>query len=49
VADAVTAFAAPFRERTLQLMEDRTELEAILSRGAEQAREVARQTLKDVY
>ena len=49
VADAVTAFAAPFRERTLQLMEDRTELEAILSRGAERAREVARLTLNDVY
>ena len=41
VADAVTEFATPFRERTLELMEERTELEAILARGAERAREVA--------
>jgi len=49
VADAVTAFAAPYRERTLQLMGERTELEAVLRDGAEQAREVASQTLAEVY
>ncbi len=49
VAEAVTAFATPFRERTLELMGERTELEAVLRDGAEQAREVASRTLADVY
>ena len=49
VADAVTAFATPYRERTLQLLAERTELEAILARGAARAREVASATLTDVY
>ena len=49
VADAVTAFAAPFRERTLQLMGERTELMAILADGAERARDVASKTIADVY
>ncbi len=49
VADAVTAFATPYRERTLELMGERGELEAILRDGAEQAREVASRTLADVY
>ncbi len=49
VADAVTALATPYRDRTLQLMSERSELEAILARGAERAREVAARTLADVY
>lgn len=49
VAEAVTAFATPFRERTLQLMEERTELEKILADGAERARAVSAATIKDVY
>ncbi len=49
VAEAVNAFAAPFRERTLELMGERTELETVLRDGAEQAREVASRTLADVY
>jgi len=49
VADAVTAFATPYRERTLALMGERSELEAILHDGAERAREVASRTLADVY
>jgi tryptophanyl-tRNA synthetase len=49
VADAVTAFATPYRERTLQLLEERTELEAILRAGAERAREVASATVAEVY
>lgn len=49
VADAVTAFAAPFRERTLQLLDERTELEKILADGAARAREVAAGTVTDVY
>lgn len=49
VADAVTAFATPFRERSLQLIEERTELEKILAAGAERAREVAHATITEVY
>jgi tryptophanyl-tRNA synthetase len=49
VADAVTAFATPYRERTLQLLEERTELEKILAEGAARAREVAHATITDVY
>lgn len=49
VADAVTAFATPFRERTLQLLDERTELEKILADGAARAREVAAGTIADVY
>jgi tryptophanyl-tRNA synthetase len=49
VADAVTAFATPYRDRTLQLLNERGELESILARGSERAREVAHATLMDVY
>src|SRR5215207_2765244 len=49
VADEVIAFVTPFRERTLQLLEERTELESILAAGAEHAREVASRTLADAY
>jgi tryptophanyl-tRNA synthetase len=49
VADAVTAFAVPYRNRTLELMDERGELESILAKGADQAREVASVTLADVY
>jgi tryptophanyl-tRNA synthetase len=49
VADAVTAFATPYRDRTLQLLNERGELETILARGSERAREVAHTTLMDVY
>ena len=49
VADAVTEFATPYRERTLELMGERTELATILRDGADQAREVASRTLADVY
>ena len=49
VADAVTEFATPYRNRTLELMEGRGELESILAKGADRAREVASATLADVY
>ncbi|MFP5282827.1 MAG: tryptophan--tRNA ligase [Actinomycetes bacterium] len=49
VADAVTEFAAPYRERTLALLAERTELEAILAAGADRARAVASGTLAEVY
>jgi tryptophanyl-tRNA synthetase len=49
VVDAVTAFVTPFRDRTLQLLDERNELESILAAGAERARDVASRTLADVY
>ncbi len=49
VADAVTAFATPFRDRTLELLDDRAELDKVLTRGAERARAVAATTLSEVY
>ncbi|MBA8793263.1 tryptophanyl-tRNA synthetase [Friedmanniella endophytica] len=49
VADAVVAFAGPFRERTFALMGERTELEKILAAGAERARDVAAGTVRQVY
>ena len=49
VADAVTEFATPYRNRTFELLEERGELESILAKGADRAREVASATLADVY
>jgi len=49
VADAVSEFAVPYRKRTLELMDERSELESILAKGADRAREVASATLADVY
>jgi tryptophanyl-tRNA synthetase len=49
LADLVVDFVTPFRDRTLELLDDRAELDAVLLRGAEQAREVASRTLAEVY
>ena len=49
LADVVVEFVTPFRERTFALLEDQTELNAVLAAGAEKAREVAARTLADVY
>jgi len=49
VADAITEFAVPYRKRTFELMDERGELESILAKGADRAREVASATLADVY
>ncbi len=49
VADAVTEVATPYRARTLELLAERSELSAVLARGAERAREVAGNTLRQVY
>jgi tryptophanyl-tRNA synthetase len=45
----VTEFAMPYRDRTFELLEERGELESILAKGADRAREVASATLADVY
>ena len=49
LADVVVDFVTPFRQRTLELLDDQAGLDALLQRGAAQAREVAARTLADVY
>jgi tryptophanyl-tRNA synthetase len=49
LAEVVVDFVTPFRDRTMELLEDRAELDAVLLAGSEQAREVASRTLADVY
>ena len=49
VAQVVVDFVTPFRDRVHQLLDDRSELEAILAAGAERATAVAEATLRDVY
>src|SRR6195952_1282326 len=49
LADVVVEFVTPFRNRTLELLDDRAELQRVLRAGAETAGEVARGTLADVY
>lgn len=49
VADVVLETLRPLRERTRELLDDRTELERVLAEGAERARSVAAGTLRDVY
>ena len=39
----------PFRNRTFELLDDRTELDKILATGAERANAVASDTLATVY
>jgi tryptophanyl-tRNA synthetase len=49
LAEVVADFVAPVRARTQQLLDDRAELERLLARGAERAREVAARTVADAY
>jgi tryptophanyl-tRNA synthetase len=49
LADVVVDFVTPFRDRTLELLEDRSQLDAMLRDGAERAAAVAERTLADVY
>lgn len=49
VADVVVNALAPIRDRANELMSDTTELDRLLSSGAEKARIVAEATLSDVY
>ena len=48
VAQAVVALFAPVRERYADLIADPAELDRVLARGAERAREVAARTMQDV-
>jgi tryptophanyl-tRNA synthetase len=49
LADLVVEFVTPFRDRTLELLDDRAELDKILASGAERAQAVAADTLATVY
>jgi tryptophanyl-tRNA synthetase len=49
LADVVVEFVTPFRDRTLELLDDTEQLDALLRDGAERARAVASKTLSDVY
>jgi len=49
LAEVVVEFVTPFRDRTLELLEDRTHLTDVLRRGCEQAGAIAEATLRDVY
>lgn len=49
LAEVVVEFVTPVRNRTLDLLKDRGELDNILTKGAERANEVAQRTLDDVY
>ncbi|QBR92099.1 tryptophan--tRNA ligase [Nocardioides euryhalodurans] len=49
LADVVVEFVTPFRDTTLELLDDQTHLTEVLRRGAEQAGAIAEATLRDVY
>ena len=49
LAAVLVEFVTPFRDRTLELLEDRAELDRILEDGSQRAAEVASRTLADVY
>lgn len=48
-AEALEEFCAPLRDTFATYMDDRAELQRVLQRGAERAREVASRTLEQVY
>ena len=49
LADVVVDFVTPFRDRTLELLDDQTHLMAVLEQGRQQAQAVAQATLDDVF
>ncbi|MCR6031306.1 tryptophan--tRNA ligase [Nocardioides sp. zg-579] len=49
LAEIVVDFVTPFRERTLELLDDQAHLMTVLQQGAEAAGAVAEATLRDVY
>jgi len=49
LADVVVDFVTPFRDRTLELLDDQAHLTQVLEQGRERAHEVAQATLDDVY
>ncbi len=49
LAEIVTDWVTPFRQRTQEFLDDPATLDTLLARGAEKARAVAAETLADVY
>jgi len=49
LAELVVSFVTPFRDRTLELLDDQAYLTEVLAQGAATAGEVAEATLRDVY
>ena len=49
LADIVVDFVTPLRTRTLELLDDRAELDAVLAKGAERAQAVAAETLRQAH
>jgi tryptophanyl-tRNA synthetase len=49
LAEVVTGFVAPLQERTHAYLQDPAQLDKLLAVGAEKARAVAAQTLRDAY
>jgi tryptophanyl-tRNA synthetase len=49
LADVVVNFVTPFRDRTLELLDDQAHLTQVLEQGRQQAQEVAQATLDDMY
>lgn len=49
LAEVVTDFVTPLRQRTQELLSDQAELDRILAHGAKRAREIASVTLRNAY
>ncbi len=49
LAEIVTEFVTPFRDRTFSLLDDKAQLDEVMADGAAKARVVASKTLADVY
>ncbi|MFZ2015905.1 MAG: tryptophan--tRNA ligase, partial [Nocardioides sp.] len=49
LAELVVEFVTPFRDRTLELLEDQDHLMGILESGRRRASEIAEATLRDVF
>ncbi|GAA4076930.1 tryptophan--tRNA ligase [Nocardioides kongjuensis] len=49
LAEVVVGFVTPFRDRTLELLDNQDHLMQVLAQGAETANAVAESTLRDVY
>jgi tryptophanyl-tRNA synthetase len=49
LAEVVVGFVTPFRDRTLELLDNQDHLMQVLAHGAETANAVAENTLRDVY
>jgi tryptophanyl-tRNA synthetase len=49
LAEVVVGFVTPFRDRTLELLDNQDHLMQVLAQGAETANAVAENTLRDVY